>query len=410
MFVNNEIKKQLDKLSKEEDNKKCFDCENEPARWTSLNNGIFLCHDCSEEHKNFESGTNIIKSISLEQWTKNQLNIMKCGGNKRLKKFLEDYNVPKNIDKKTLYNSKIMIFYRKQLKAEAEGELLLDQLPPKEEFWNSIQEDNNSNNDTNININNEINNINSNIKLNLNNNINLNNNENDNMNTNENVVYYDNDNENQFINGHIIDYPKSSIIIDEEQYSIAKEKKILTEKLQNSVLKKDSLLEEYKNDPKFDSVSSENNDNNSSFFENSGYIGTIGNIIYTVWDTGVYATSTVKEKMNEYQLGKSILYIGGKVYDGVAYIGGKIIEKGSDIIYSETTQNIVHKAGEGLIYIAHKITGVNDNNNNNNDNNVNNYIDIGDEINHKNDKKNNNNSDFDNNYDILNDHNENLLI
>ena len=100
MFINNEIKTQLEKISKEEDNKKCFDCENEPARWTSVNNGIFLCHECSEEHKNFESGINIIKSISLDQWSKNQLNLMKKGGNKRLKTFLENNNLPKNIEKK----------------------------------------------------------------------------------------------------------------------------------------------------------------------------------------------------------------------------------------------------------------------------------------------------------------------
>ena len=389
MFVNNQIKKQLENLSNIEENKKCFDCQNEPARWTSLNNGIFLCNECSEEHKNFGLGTNLIKSISLEQWNKNQLNIMKIGGNKRLKQFLEDNDVPKNIDKKTLYHSKLMVYYRKKLKAEADGELLLDQLPPKEEFWQSYEDDNN------INI--ESNNGNSNININLNIN-NLNDNKiNDNLNINENdnrnVVFYDNDNENQFVDGRIIDYPKSSIIINEEHYAIAKEKKELIEKLENSVLKKGSLLEDYKDDPKFDSVSSDGNSElNSSFFQNSGYIGTIGNIIYSVWDSGVYATSTVKEKINEYQIGKSLLYIGEKVFDGVAYLGG----------------TIVHKAGEGLIYIAHKITGTNDNSNNESNNN--NYIDISDEIVKDNNKNKQYNSDIENNYGIMNDQNENLLV
>ena len=53
-----------------------------------------------------------------------------------------------------------------KLKAEADGELLLDQLPPKEEFWQSYEDDNN------INI--ESNNGNSNINLNLNLNIQFN--------------------------------------------------------------------------------------------------------------------------------------------------------------------------------------------------------------------------------------------
>jgi hypothetical protein len=385
MFVNNQIKKQLEKLSNIEENKKCFDCQNEPARWTSLNNGIFLCNECSEEHKNFGLGTNIIKSISLDQWNKNQLNIMKIGGNKRLKTFLEENDVPKSINKRKLYHSKLMVYYRKKLKAEADGELLLDQIPPKEEFWESYEDDNSTNieskkGNSNIDINLNINNLNGNKP---NDNFGINENEN------RNIIFYDNDNENQFVDGHILDYPKSSIIINEEHYAIAKENKIMTEKLENSVLKKGSLLEDYKDDPKFDSVSSDGNSElNSSFFQNSGYIGTIGNIIYSVWD----ATSTVKEKINEYPIGRSLLYIGGKVYDGVTYIGGAL----------------VHKAGEGLIYIAHKITGTSDNSTN--ENNHNNYIDISDEIVKDNNKCKSYNSDIENNYGIMNDQNENLLI
>ena len=381
MFINNEIKKQLEKLSNEEDNKKCFDCENEPARWISLNNGIYLCHECSEEHKNFEIGTNIIKSISLEQWNKNQLKIMKIGGNKRLKLFLENYNVPKNIGKKDLYNSKLMVYYRRQLKAEADGELLLDQLPPKEEFWDSYQDNNNINNNSN------------NLDFNLNVNMNMNNNDNqinNNSDRNEKYAYFDNSNENQFINDHLLDYPQSSITIDEVQYSIAKEKKKLEEKLENSILKKDSISSDDK-DPKYSSISNENDDtNDTTTFQSSGYFGTLGNIFSSVWQTGVYATSSVKEKINEYQIGKSILYFGGKVYEGVIYIGGKIIEKGSD-----------------LISMAHRITGSEDNNANNN-----NYIDIDEENNNKNNNNNNKitNTDFENNYGILNDQNENLLV
>ena len=370
MFVNNEIKKQLEKLSNQEENKKCFDCGNIPARWTSLNNGIYLCHECSEEHKNFESGLNKIKSINLEQWNKSQLNIMKIGGNKRLKTFLENNNVPKNIDKKTLYNSKIMIYYRKQLKAEAEGELLLEQLPPKEEFWEMYQENNDDSN----------------------NNLNLNQINDFNTGSNDNLVYYDNDENNQFVNGHLVDYPKSSISINEDQYSLAKEKKVLENKLQNSVLKKDSLLSDSE-EPKFSSVGSENESfSNNSIFQNSGYIETIGSIVSTVWETGASTASSIKEKINEYQIGKNILYIGGKVFEGVIYIG----------------QNLVHKAGQGLVYIAHKIAGKSGDRNNS-ENASNNYIGIGDEIMDKNDN-NFNTGDYENNYGILNEKKENLLV
>ena len=393
MFINNDIKKQLEKLSNEDDNKKCFDCGAQPARWVSLNNGIYICQSCSEEHKKIESETSKIKSISFEQWNKSQLNIMKKGGNMKLRLFLEENNIEPNIDKNILYNSKLMLYYRNKLKAEAEEKLLLfENLPPKNEFLEPHNIDNeNEKQSTNIDVNE--------ILYNNKNKINYENNDNDNDN-----------NENQFINDQIIDYPKSTIQIDEDQYSLAKDNKSLQIKLQNSVLKKDSLLEDSNSDEreKYSSVGNEPTlTQGNSLFQNSGYLGAVGNILYTVWDTGVQATSGVREKMNEYTIGKGLLYIGGKVIEGVAYIGGKIIEKGADIINSEMTKSIVHKAGEGFSYLTSKITRKNNNENNENSS----YIDINDDINYNRDKNyiKNTNSDDENNYNILYDKSENLL-
>ena len=393
MFINNDIKKQLEKLSNEDENKKCFDCGAQPARWVSLNNGIYICQSCSEEHKKMESETSKIKSISFEQWNKSQLNIMKKGGNMKLRLFLEENNIEPNIDKNILYNSKLMLYYRNKLKAEAEEKLLLfENLPPKNEFLEPYNIDNeNEKQSTNIDVNE--------ILYNNKNKINYESNDNDNDN-----------NENQFINDQIIDYPKSTIQIDEDQYSLAKENKSLQIKLQNSVLKKDSLLEDSNSDEreKYSSVGNEPTlAHGNSLFQNSGYLGAVGNILYTVWDTGVQATSGVREKMNEYTIGKGLSYIGGKVIEGVAYIGGKIIEKGADIINSEMTKSIVHKAGEGFSYLTSKITRKNNNENNENSS----YIDINDDINYNRDKNyiKNSNSDDENNYNILYDKSENLL-
>ena len=383
MFINNDIKKQLEQLSNEEENKKCFDCGAQPARMVSLNNGIYLCHSCSEEHKKIEAGTNIIKSITLEQWNKNQLNIMKKGGNMKLRIFLEQNNINTNIDKNILYNSKIMLYYRNKLKAEAEEKLLFENLPPRDEFLEpyNIEDNENGNSSNNLDLN-EL----------LNMNKNSNNHENNIINGNSGIII----NDNQYLNDKIIDYPKNIITIDEDQYSLAKENKSLQKKSQNSILKKDSLLDSINEEEneKYISVGSESNNinNNNSIFQNSGYFGTVGNIIHTVWDTGVQATTNVKEKMNEYTIGKGILYIGGKLVEGVVYIGGKI----------------VHKAGEGISYITQRISrrGGSENNENNN------YIDISDNINYDRDKNYKNinlSSDIENNYNIINEKNENLL-
>lgn len=383
MFINNDIKKQLEQLSNEEENKKCFDCGAQPARMVSLNNGIYLCHSCSEEHKKIEAETNIIKSITLEQWNKNQLNIMKKGGNMKLRIFLEQNNINTNIDKNILYNSKIMLYYRNKLKAEAEEKLLFENLPPRDEFLEpyNIEDNENGNSSNNLDLN-EL----------LYMNKNSNNHENNTINSNSGIII----NDNQYLNDKIIDYPKNIITIDEDQYSLAKENKSLQKKSQNSILKKDSLLDSINEEEneKYISVGSESNNinNNNSIFQNSGYFGTVGNIIHTVWDTGVQATTNVKEKMNEYTIGKGILYIGGKLVEGVVYIGGKI----------------VHKAGEGISYITQRISrrGGSENNENNN------YIDISDNINYDRDKNYKNinlSSDIENNYNIINEKNENLL-
>ena len=399
MFLNNDIKKQIEQLSIEEENKKCFDCGAQPARFVSLNNGIYLCHSCSEEHKKIEAGLNIIKSITFEQWNKNQLNIMKKGGNKKLKLFLEENNVDTNIDKNILYNSKIMLYYRNKLKAEAEEKLLLEDIPPKNEFLEPYNIDDNEKPKKNLDLN-EI------------------------LYLNKNSNHYDEikddriniNNDNQFVDDQLIDYPKNKITIDDEQYIFAKKNKKLKEKFENSVLKKDSLLDKSNSEEeeKYTSIGSDSNitSENNSLFQNSGYFSTVGNIVQKVWNTGVQTTSEVKEKMNEYIIGRGILYIGGKFVEGVAYIGGKIVEKGADIINSEMAKSIVNKAGEGFSYLSRKI-GIKKNNEGNQQNKENNsYIDISDDIQYDNKNYIKNislSSDIENNYNILNDKSENLL-
>jgi hypothetical protein len=308
---------------------------------------------------------------------------MKKGGNMKLRIFLEQNNINTNIDKNILYNSKIMLYYRNKLKAEAEEKLLFENLPPRDEFLEPYNSEDNENGNSSNNL--DLNEL-------LNMNKNSNNHENNTINSNSGIII----NDNQYLNDKIIDYPKNIITIDEVQYSLAKENKSLQKKSQNSILKKDSLLDSINEEEneKYISVGSESNNinNNNSIFQNSGYFGTVGNIIHTVWDTGVQATTNVKEKMNEYTIGKGILYIGGKLVEGVVYIGGKI----------------VHKAGEGISYITQRISrrGGSENNENNN------YIDISDNINYDRDKNYKNinlSSDIENNYNIINEKNENLL-
>ena len=125
------------------------------------------------------------------------------------------------------------------------------------------------------------------------------------------------------------------------------------------------------NDDRFGSVgsdpnysSSNNNSSYSSWIPNSGYLGTVGNILGTVFGAGVNIASGIKNKMNEYEVGSKLLYAGGKTVEGITYVGGKIIEKGGDIIKSDAVKAMASKTGEGLCYLKDKIMGSSNNSNN----------------------------------------------
>ena len=317
MFQNDNIKTQLQQLNSLETNSKCFDCQSQPAHWVSIKNGIFLCFNCAEEHKKYNTATNSIKSITLDKFTKEQLNIMKIGGNKKLSDFLKSHPPPSEIDKFSLYNSKLLNYYRQQLKSEANGELFMEQIPCKEDYWESMH----NNND-----------------------------ESSNIFTNKETSYSENEN-----SLDMIEFPQNSITIDEDLYNIAKEKKIYEKKTQNSILYKnleDDIIDA--NDPKYSSISGENNlhynnlnDNNNN---NYGYIGTLGSMINSVWNAGKNVTVSVTNKIKEYRVGAAILFVGEKVFVGMVYVGGAIINNGM-------TKGIVNKAGEGLSYLKNKIIG-----------------------------------------------------
>ena len=352
MNTNLQIKKQLKEISNEEANSSCFDCGNKPANWASISNGIFLCLDCSGEHRGYGIGVSFIRSVTMDQWTQEQVNIMKAGGNQRLRDFLSTYEMPENIDKKQIYCSKLMHYYRKQLKTESIGQIFMEPLPPKEEFWSQVNSDEESSSLFNNNKNNNNNSIN---QIN---------------NFAKNDIFYSNQFEED------AKMPKNEIIIGEDQYQKARNQAEIASTFTNPIPTepKFTSISSDKNDDRYSSVGSEKNNNNgilssySSWFPNSGYLGTVGNILGTVWGAGVTVASGVKDKINEYEVGSKLLYVGGKTFEGIGYVGGKIIEKGGDIIRSDTVKNIAYKTGEGLWYLKDRIMGSGNNNSNNSNN------------------------------------------
>ena len=63
--------------------------------------------------------------------------MMDLGGNRRLSEFLSKCGISRSIPIKQLYNSKIMHFYRRMLKAFANDEAFEEELPDRNEMINS---------------------------------------------------------------------------------------------------------------------------------------------------------------------------------------------------------------------------------------------------------------------------------
>ena len=339
---NRHIKKQLEELYTDENNSCCFDCDNKPAHWASISNGIFLCLECSGEHRGFGINVSYIRSVTMDQWTQEQVNIMKVGGNKRLKDFLITYNMPEDLDIKKIYCSKLMHFYRKQLKAESMGQIFMEPLPPKEEFWVPMNFEDEA--PSLFNSNSKTNNF---------------------FSQNDNYFSTSNLSENEKM-------PKNEIIINEDQYQKARHQAEISSNIAAPIatepkFKSVASNNNNNNDDRYGSVGSEpNTSSNSSWFPNSGYLGTVGNILGTVVGAGINLASGIKNKMNEYEVGSKIIYAGGKTFEGLSYVGGKLIEKGGEIIRSDTVKNMASKTGEGLWYLKDKIMGKSNNDNSDN--------------------------------------------
>jgi len=100
-------------------NQKCIDCGKcnkgmVNPQWASVNNGIFLCLNCSGIHRSLGVEVSIIKSIVMDNFTESEITKMKIGGNKNFNEFIEFYKLT-NEAQHIKYFSKACDYYRRRV-------------------------------------------------------------------------------------------------------------------------------------------------------------------------------------------------------------------------------------------------------------------------------------------------------
>lgn len=122
---------EIAELMKNSYNTRCIDCNSSGSQWVSLNNGVFLCLECSGIHRGYGVNISYIKSITLDTFADEQILYLKKGGNEYLIEFLNQYGIfPDKInDKEKFYKSKVMSYYRRYLSSLVNGKDLNEKAP-----------------------------------------------------------------------------------------------------------------------------------------------------------------------------------------------------------------------------------------------------------------------------------------
>jgi predicted amidophosphoribosyltransferase len=98
-------------MAKDEANKYCFECKRQFPKYVSINNGIFLCNFCAEEHKALGVGISFIRSL-YEIWDEYLYLFIYKGGNRRLSNIFKTYNIDISLNADTKYRTKAAEYYR----------------------------------------------------------------------------------------------------------------------------------------------------------------------------------------------------------------------------------------------------------------------------------------------------------
>ena len=109
---------EINELLQIESNKHCIDCNAENPTWVSINNAVFICSQCAKIHKMLNPEISTIKSIEVDDFTQDEISLLKIGGNDRFLALMTEYEITQSQNKEFKYHLKICEYYRMLLQCE----------------------------------------------------------------------------------------------------------------------------------------------------------------------------------------------------------------------------------------------------------------------------------------------------
>ncbi|KAK2960351.1 putative Stromal membrane-associated protein 1 [Blattamonas nauphoetae] len=100
-----DLQKLLADHMKLEGNLYCADCGAKGPKWASASLGIYICYQCSGDHRHIGTQYSFVKSPTMDQWSQDQVNTMLSMGNSKANSFWEaklpsDHSRPTSVNER----------------------------------------------------------------------------------------------------------------------------------------------------------------------------------------------------------------------------------------------------------------------------------------------------------------------